>query len=157
MGKIWFFSDFLNIFFIDPLSVGPKSEAQGRMYDRTKRNLQFEVHQPFSWEETPEDWVVPWGRGWTQLYPGTFYSINQLTTWIYDMLFWHLHVCTTAQWQLWNFIERQMKLNRFLLQNKHPKGIFWYLVRLFESEPSKIGSFGGLESISEAKYQLNPP
>ena len=41
-------------------------------------------------------------------------------------------------WQLRNFIVRQVEFNRFLHPNEHPQRIFWYLVRLFDWEPSKI-------------------
>ena len=59
-----------------------------------------------------------------------------------------------AWWQLWNFIECQAKFNRFLYPNKHIQRIFWYLVRLFESELSKIGNFQSSESFLEAKFHL---
>ena len=61
---------------------------------------------------------------------------------------------TLAWWQLWNFIECQAKFNRFLYPNEHIQRIFWYLVRLFESELSKIGNFQSLESFLEAKFHL---
>ena len=36
--------------------------------------------------------------------------------------------CTLAWWQLWNFIVRQVKFNRFLHPNENPQRIFWKLV-----------------------------
>ena len=62
--------------------------------------------------------------------------------------------CTLAWWQLWNFIECQAKFNRFLYPNEHIQRIFWYLVRLFESELSKIGNFQSSDSFLEAKFHL---
>ena len=45
-----------------------------------------------------------------------------------------------AYWRLWNFIVRHMKFNSFLHSNEHaPRIFFWYLVKRFEAEPSKIG------------------
>ena len=41
---------------------------------------------------------------------------------------------------MWNFIVRQAKF-RLLHPNEHPLRIFWYFVRLFDWQPSKIGTF----------------
>ena len=61
-------------------------------------------------------------------------------------------VSAVAWWQLWNFVECHTKFNRFLYPNEHIQRIFWYLVRLFESELSKIGNFQSSESFFEAKF-----
>ena len=66
-------------------------------------------------------------------------------------------VCTLVWRGLWNFIVFQVKFNRFLYPNKHTQMIFWYLVRRFGWELSKIGHFQSSASIFGAKYQLNLP
>ena len=65
-----------------------------------------------------------------------------------------IKVSTLAWWQLWNFIEFQAKFNIFSYHNDHIQRIFWYLVRLFESELSKIGDFQSSELFLEAKFHL---
>ena len=55
-------------------------------------------------------------------------------------------------WQLWNFTGMGWTL--FVFLHEHPQRIFWYLVRLFESELSKIGNFQSSESFLEAKSHL---
>ena len=57
---------------------------------------------------------------------------------------------------LWNSIGFQVKFNK-LHPNEHTQRIFWYFVRRFRAESSKIGHFQSSESIFEAKYQLNLP
>ena len=47
--------------------------------------------------------------------------------------------CLLVWWQFYNFIVRHMKFNIFLHPNEHPQRIFWYIIRLFDWEPSKIG------------------
>ena len=48
-------------------------------------------------------------------------------------------VCSVVWWQLYNFLVVQVKFNRFLHSNEHPKWILCYLVRLFDVVSSKIG------------------
>ena len=61
-----------------------------------------------------------------------------------------------AWWQLWIFIKCQAKFNRFLYPNEHIQKIFWYLVRLFESELSKIGNFQSSKSFSGRSNEICP-
>ena len=62
--------------------------------------------------------------------------------------------CILAWWQLWNFMKCQAKFNRFSYHNDHIQRIFWYLVRLFKSELSKIGNFQISDSFFESEFHL---
>ena len=53
--------------------------------------------------------------------------------------YWINHDPGVGWWKSWNFIVWQLKFNRFLHPNEHPLRIFWYLARLFDWEPAKIG------------------
>ena len=44
---------------------------------------------------------------------------------------WNM-IHTFVWWQFWNFIVKQLKLNKFLHPNKYTKMIFWYLERLIK-------------------------
>ena len=48
----------------------------------------------------------------------------------------------------------QVKFNRFLYLNEQIQRIFWYLLRLFESECSKICHFQSSDSIFKTKFHL---
>ena len=62
---------------------------------------------------------------------------------------------TVAWWQLWNFIVKQMKFNRFLHSNEHPERICLYLVRQLDYELSKVGHFQISKSIFEVKCKFS--
>ena len=50
---------------------------------------------------------------------------------------WKAHVLVWLQ--SWNFLVYQVKFNRFSHPNEHIQRIYWYLVRLFGSVPTKLG------------------
>ena len=58
-------------------------------------------------------------------------TFRQVFTVVYDE---HCSAMTVVE-----FHSEAGKFNRFLHPNEHPLSVFWYLVRLIDWEPSKIG------------------
>ena len=56
--------------------------------------------------------------------------------------------------RLWNFMVRQVKLNRFLHPNDLPQRIFWYLIRQLDWMESKVGYFQFFKSTFRSKINL---
>ena len=90
------------------------------------------------------------------------FYVEQITAFLYFQkmqiaainlkIFWQQQ--PLARWPLWNFIECQAKFNKVSYQNDHIQRIFWYLVRLYKSELSKIGNFQNSNLFFEAKINL---
>ena len=67
----------------------------------------------------------------------------------------HFDILTTVAWRgLWNFIVFQVKFNRFLHPNEHAQRIFWYLVKRFDWEPSKIRLIFTPQSTSKLREMI---